>query len=389
MKLIIIKLSKMKYNLLIIFILMSFISNSQVSNPSGILYNKMYFNAYLNFIENEDNYMGSKYENIYLNDFGTLYSFIGKYNKAIELYTLMNKKKGYIPDSLRQIDLTGNGINQDTLSELYKKYNVVMFNESHHFSQHRAFLYSQLEILKSLGYNQLALETLGEKDTMLHQRAYPVKKTGFYINDPVYGNLIRKALELGFTLISYDNSYNIFKREKEQAKSIFKQYMPVKGKLIVYAGYGHIAETGKFPKMMGQHLKKMLKEDVLSISQFTPYQLKPVFPDDTDYNFFMQKDPTNYIDYFLYAKPKPSNNNIPYWYNWMNFKTKPLNEIYNKPINYPILVQLHNINEIDAVPIYQYMIEKKEDVLIAYPKAGKYILKIIDKNRETEYKVKL
>ena len=96
-----------------------------------------------------------------------------------------------------------------------------------------------------------------------------------------------------------------------------------------------------------------------------------------------------FFDYYFYANPKPSNKNIPYWYSWMNFKTKLLNEVYDKSINYPTLAELHNIKEKDAVPVYQYLIEKDEDVFIAYPKDGEYILKIIDKTGETEYKVKL
>ena len=170
---------------------------------------------------------------------------------------------GYIPDILRKIDLSGYGIIQDSLNILYKRYNVTMFNEAHHMSQHRAFVYSQLEILKSFGYTQLALETLNEKDSFITDRKYPVKKTGFYTNDPVYGNLIRKALELGFTLIPYEEISK--DREKGQATNIYNQYNPSKGKLIVYGGYGHISETGEY-KMMGQHLKNMLNEDLLTIS---------------------------------------------------------------------------------------------------------------------------
>lgn len=347
----------------------------------------MYFNAYIELTENEGKFTGNKFEDSYLEALGTLNSFIGKYDKAIEYYTIRNKKKGYIPDKLKQIDLSDFGIKQDVLNDLYKTYNVTMFNESHHFSQHRAFIYSQLEILKSLGYNQLALETLNEKDSSLCERNYPIKKTGYYTNDPVYGNVIRKALEIGFILIPYDSRDR--DREKGQADNIFKQYDPEKGKLIIYGGYGHIAETGDL-KMMGQYLKNMLNEDVLSISQFTHYRFEPVFPSDSIYDFFLQKDSTNYFDYFFYAKPKPSVLNIPYWYNWMNFKTKPLNEIYNKPINYPTLIQIHNLNEPNGIPVYQYLIkEEEENVLIAYPKKGEYTLKIIDKSGETEYKIKV
>ena len=277
----------MKHILLLIFMSLSFIINAQEDNPFSILYKNMYYNAYIELTENEEKFTGNNFEDSYLNALGFLQSFIGKYDKAIEYYTIRNKKKGYIPDSLKQIDLTGYGIVQDDLNDLYTKYNVAMFNESHHISQHRAFIYSQLEILKSLGYNQLALETLNDKDSTLYIRKYPAKQTGYYTNDPVYGNVIRKALETGFTLIPYD-SYDT-DREKGQADNIFKQYDPAKGKLIVYGGYGHIAETGEY-KMMGQHLKNMLEEDVLSISQFTHYHIKPVFPEDSIHDFFLQKD---------------------------------------------------------------------------------------------------
>ena len=377
----------MKHYLLIAFLLITLTTDSQVLNPSGILYKEMYFNAFLNFSENKENYRKNAYENMYLNDFGTLYSFIGKYDKAIELFTILNKKKGYIPDSLRKIKLKRFGIKQDSLNKLYKNVNVVMFNEAHHISQHRAFLYSQLEVLKSLGYNQLALEALNKEDTLLKERKYPVKSTGFYINDPVYGNVIRKALELGFTLISYD-VYKTFGREKGEAKNIFKKYNPNKGKLVVYAGYGHISETGKW-KMMGQFLNKYLNEDLLTISQFTPYNVKPEFPSDDNYEFYLMKDADKQFDYYIYAKPKPSVLNIPYWYDWMNFETKPLKDIYSESIMYPTLIQILNINEKNAVPVYQYMIEKDENVLIAFPKTGEYILKVFDKNGKKEYKVHL
>lgn len=380
----------MKLFLCITISLLTFSVNSTAQIPfPGYLYEEMYFNAYVRFMKDKDIYIGSKYEETYLHELGTLYSLTGKYETANEYYTKWREKQGYIPDSLRKIDLSKNGITQTDLNELYSAYNVVMFNESHHFSRHRAFVYSQLESLKSLGFNQLALETLNENDTLLTKRKYPVKKTGFYTNDPVYGNLIRKALELGYTLIPYDSRNK--EREKGQAENICKKYDPDKGKLIVYGGYGHTAQkpTGKIT-MMGQYFIEMIHEDILSISQFTQLSIQPVFPDSTKFDFFLQKDTSNYFDYYIYANPKPSKNNIPYWYNWMNFKSKALNELLNKPLNPPALIQILNINEPDAVPVYQYLIEDEaEDVYIAYPNEGEYILKIIDITGETEYKVNL
>ncbi len=374
---------------LILFITITLLTiniTAQNSSPFRIMDEETYFDAYLQLIEKKDEFMDSKYQGVYLQAFGTLCSQIGKHKGAIDYFIIRNKYMGFIPDTLRKIDLSDYGIKQDSLNILYNNYNVTMFNESHNISRHRAFIYSQLEILKSLGYTQLALETLNKKDSFITNRKYPVKKTGFYTNDPVYGNLIRKALELDFTLISYENISK--RREKGQAENIYKHYDSSKGKLIVYGGYGHISETGEY-KMMGQHLKNMLNEDLLTISQFTQFSVEPVFPSDSEFDFFLKKDDMKQFDYYFYAKPKPSDKNIPYWYSWMNFKTKRLNEIYNKPMTYPTLIQLHNINEKDAVPVFQYMIEKEEDVLIAYPTEGEYKLKIIDKTGETDNKINL
>jgi len=375
----------MKNIFLIILVAFSFKIYSQ--DFHRIFYDDMYFKAYTNFTEHESEYRKSNSDLAFLENMGVLNSFVGKYDKAIKYYTIIQKKRGFIPDSLRSIDLSGKGINQNYLNELYAKYNVVMFNESHHYSQHRAFLYSQLENLKSLGFTQLALETLNQNDTLLKIRKYPIKKTGFYTNDPVYGNVIRKALELGFILIPYD-IYKKIGREKGEAKNIIKQYQPDKGKLFIYAGYGHISETGKW-KMMGQYLHKMLKEDLLSISQFTDLSEKPEFPNNDNHTLFFKKDKSKQFDYNIYAKVKISKTNIPDWYSWMNFKTKLLKEIYNKSLNFPTLVQIFNINEKDAVPVYQYMIEKEGNVYIAYPKTGDYILKVIDKNGVHEYQIEL
>ncbi len=376
-------LTKIKF--LFFMSLISLALNAQ-NDPYSLMDNNSYYNTFLKFKEKKDSFMRSKYRDIFLQASGTLYSQIGEYQKAADIFNRRNKEMGYIPDSLINIDLSGYGITQHDLDNLYNKYNVVMFNEAHHLSEHRAFVFSQLKNLKNLGYNQLALEALNQNDSNINKRKYPVKSTGFYINDPVFGNLIRKAIQFGFILIDYD-SYGP-EREKKQAENILHKYDPSKGKLVILGGYGHIAETGNY-KMMGQYFKKMIKEDILSISQFSQYHIKPIFPNNTDFKFFMQKDTTEYFDYYIYAKPQISETNIPYWYDWMNFKTKPLKDIYSEPILFPTLVQILNINEKNAVPVYQYIIEKQENVYIAFPKTGDYILKIIDKNGEKEYKFHL
>ncbi len=139
-------------------------------------------------------------------------------------------------------------------------------------------MYSRLSTLKGLGFNQLALEALNEKDTSIISRKYPISNypeliTGVYTKDSVHGNLIRKVLALGFELISYDT--DDVRIEKDQARNILQHFDRLKGKLIVLGGYGHIEKM--FP-MIGYHLQEGLDEELLSISQITPHPIQPLFP---------------------------------------------------------------------------------------------------------------
>ncbi|WP_075603743.1 hypothetical protein [Saccharicrinis aurantiacus] len=364
-------------------------ANAQLSDPFDMIRNPINYDSIVHFINDSSSYNSPRLEDAYLQSLGTLYSFIGNYNKAEELFIIRDTKKGYIPEHKEELQLKGFGVNQDTLVKLYKQYNVVMFNEAHHMPQHRAFLYSQLEVLKELGFTQLALEALNDEDTEISTRAYPVNNnpeliTGVYISEPVYGNLLRHAIELGFTLIPYETFK--LRREKGQAKNIFSQYNKEQGKLLILAGYGHIEE--KFP-MMAYHLKKMLNEELLSICQHTKFDIEPVFPNSDNKDFYLQKDPNECYDYCLYHKPLLSDSNIPYWYTWMNFKHVDFANLYDEAINGSFIVQLFNPNEVYGIPIYQYFSEESTEIKIAYPKSDTYKLKILSKEKTVEKLVNL
>ena len=245
-------------------------------------------------------------------------------------------------------------------------------------------------MLKSNWGTICTLETLNENDIVLKARTYPIHTsifmTGFFTNDPVYGNLILKALELGFTLIAFDSDAK--DREKGQAENISRQYNAKEGKLIVYAGLGHIYEKSSTP-MTGYDLKTMLNEDVLSISQFTRHSVKPSFPQDVTSELFLKKDTTGTVDYYIYSNPASTSSNIPTWYKWMDFKTILLKDICSESIGDVSLIQLFNLDEVDGVAVYQYLTHKNETVDIAYPKSGNYRLRIMSEKGLIENKVNL
>src|SRR5699024_6785643 len=126
----------------------------------------------------------------------------------------------------------------DSINQKYTKHNaadyiisrakeskVVIINEAHHNSLHRVFTKSLLKELYEIGYKNLGLEALyngSMKDSLLNIRKYPVQKTGHYIRDPQFGNLVRTALKTNYNVFAYEQTTNTNGREREieQAKNI-------------------------------------------------------------------------------------------------------------------------------------------------------------------------
>jgi 16S rRNA U1498 N3-methylase RsmE len=130
--------------------------------------------------------------------------------------------------------------------EQAKKNQVVIINEAHHNSFHRVFTKSLLKKLFENGFTNLGFEALSHKDSLVNNRKYPIQKTGQYITEPQFGNLVREALEIGYTLFPYETKISgsgIESREKEQAKYIQKviQSKPNE-KFLIHCGFDHNLE---------------------------------------------------------------------------------------------------------------------------------------------------
>ncbi len=161
---------------------------------------------------------------------------------------------------------------RDFILEKAKSYHFLLLNEAHYSSQNRAFTHSLLAPLWKQGYRYLALETLGYSDTSLTGRGYPLLNTGYYTQDPTFGNLVREALALGYKLVTYETTqkHDGTLRDYDQALHIYQQtwQRDTVGKVLVHAGYGHIAELknpGYSP--MGSQLKEMARQDLLTVDQ--------------------------------------------------------------------------------------------------------------------------
>jgi hypothetical protein len=151
---------------------------------------------------------------------------------------------------------------------------VVMINEAHHVPQHRAFTIDLLKKLRQRGFTHFATETLYEKDTQLNERGYPTTTTGFYTGEPVYGDLIRIALRLGFRVIPYEveGAADADLRERGQARNLVERILKddPKARILVHAGYAHIDEFGADRVgaiTMAQRFKETTGIDPLTIEQ--------------------------------------------------------------------------------------------------------------------------
>src|SRR5690606_17052867 len=80
-------------------------------------------------------------------------------------------------------------------------YRVVMVNEAHHKPQTRLLTLALLPELRARGFKYFAAETFGEEPL---EKGYPTKDSGYYTRDPVFAEIVREAVRLGYALVPYE-----------------------------------------------------------------------------------------------------------------------------------------------------------------------------------------
>lgn len=143
---------------------------------------------------------------------------------------------------------------------------AVFFNESHGEVRSRAAIYPLLAPLRAQGYTHLALEALASTDPRertpescrdasildneLHHRGYPISRSGYYTQEPVFAELVREALRLGFELVAYDSyvpGSSIAQREQRQADNLACLITSnPDARLVLIGGFSHIGESKDF-----------------------------------------------------------------------------------------------------------------------------------------------
>lgn len=270
-------------------------SSAELPDPFMALYqasktgdSAKYFSVGIQLQKQEKEYLESPKVFSYLQSAAGFKSIIGEYQQALTDFDQMR------PPAKPQPALTNHSSPIDSFKPMAAlgvikseadTHQVIFVNEAHHIPMHRAFTLQLLKVLYEKGFRYFAAETLSDVDTELNQREYPqFGKTGIYTNEPVYGDLIRTAFQLGFTVVPYEENKEcipdekdpdacIKKRERGQAQNLYDRILAKdpKAKILVHAGYAHINKGG-----FGRGLLSMA-QNFKEITGITPFSIDQTF----------------------------------------------------------------------------------------------------------------
>uniref|UniRef100_UPI00225657B0 hypothetical protein n=1 Tax=Dyella silvatica TaxID=2992128 RepID=UPI00225657B0 len=162
----------------------------------------------------------------------------------------------------------------DVITRLAAKHRIVLINEAHHDAHTRLLTLALLPRLRALGFTHFAAEALSEGDPGLMQRGYPIANSGTeYLHEPLYGEIIRTAIRLGFVIVPYDsNADSVPEREAEQADHLYQKIFAKdpNARVFVHTGYAHVDKAkGRLGDAMpmAMHLQQASGFEPLSIDQ--------------------------------------------------------------------------------------------------------------------------
>lgn len=163
----------------------------------------------------------------------------------------------------------------EEIAKLAVNRRIVMINEAHHDAHTRELTLALLPKLRAEGFTYFAAEALNNADTGLMARGYPTTASGSeYLNEPLYGDIIREAIRLGFKVVAYESEADaLADREAGQAQLLYRNVFAKdpKARLFVHAGYAHIDKApgnlGGTIQPMAMQLKLLSGFDPLSIDQ--------------------------------------------------------------------------------------------------------------------------
>ena len=329
---------------------------------------------------------------------------LGLYNQAIYDFPFDNRVQTPVPLP-SPVDWQPTSA-LDEIVKLAANRHIVMINEAHHDAHTRELTLELLPKLRAAGFNYFAAEALVNTDTDLMKRGYPINSSGSqYLHEPLYGDIIRQAIKLGFQVVSYESENDVLAdREEGQANLLYQKVFAKdpKAKLFVHAGYAHIDKApgnlGGTIKPMAMLLKQLSGFDPLTIDQTRWRDIGPMPDKDlykrltaqfpvTDPSVLISRqngsvwssDPDRHdVDVIL---PPPGHERRPHWLSLNGARVPRVVSTDFCQSQLPCVVEAHYADESeDSIPADRYAFLTASSINTLYLRPGQY--RIVAKDRE-------
>jgi hypothetical protein len=296
------------------------------------------------------------------------------------------------------------------IATLARRHRIVMVNEAHHDAHTRVLTLELLPKLYALGFRYLAVEALGQHDPDLAKRGHATSASGSeYLHEPVYGEIVRQAIHLGYTLVPYDSDApTLGGREAAQAGNLYRRVFAKdpQARLLVHAGYAHVDKApgnlGGDAQPMAMRLAQLTGIEPLSIDQTQFRDIDPGRSDPGAYGVLVERfhparpvvlrngqtgqlwsaDPARHdVSVIL---PPVGNAPRPHWLT-LGGKRRP--RLVNTTLcrdRLPCIVEAHYADEPDnatAADRYTFLHDDEQNTLYLYP--GRYRLRGVDAGGHT------
>ena len=321
---------------------------------------------------------------------------LGAYEKAVQIYPqgapVPRRPPAALPDAARfqPVDAAA------AIAEFARDRRIVMINEAHHDAHTRVLTLALLPRLRELGFTHFAAESLSESDIDLATRGYPVKGSGPYVAEPLYAEIIRTALRLGFVVVPYESATTSADgREEGQAQNLADRVFHVlrDARLFVHGGYAHIYKLPDYlgTDTMAMRLKRKTGFDPLVIDQTV---LRSSVPgrEYTDYRPLLEAFPRDAATVFVAADGKSAWSLEPRFYD-ISVLLPPTRLAHGRPDwlaldgqreavaigldlqpeSLPCVVEARYAGEGDnAIPADRVPVERRNDPVVLFLRPGEY-----------------
>src|SRR5690606_27121494 len=133
----------------------------------------------------------------------TALSYVGNYDEAQKYFDEPDSSGSRFEENIKLDEMEALDAREAIINEAYNR-RVVMLNEAHHVPETRGLTMALLKPLFDQGYRYFAAETfqeIGLKETI--KKGFPMLETGYYIAEPLFADIVREALRIGYTLVPY------------------------------------------------------------------------------------------------------------------------------------------------------------------------------------------